>query len=208
MLIDPGLYSRTPPPCAQPAPAVFLDRDGVIVEETYYLHRVEDILLIPQAQQAIARLNEQSLPAVVVTNQAGIGRGYYQWPDFEVVQAEIERRLAPARVDAVLACGYHPDGNGGLRRDHDFRKPNPGMLRHAAHAMHLDLARSWIIGDKILDLEAGVHAGLAGAVLVRTGYGREAEPALASMPHSRTRIHAADTIGEAVEIVIKAIRPL
>jgi D-glycero-D-manno-heptose 1,7-bisphosphate phosphatase len=208
LLIDPGAYSRTPSPFAQPTAAVFLDRDGVIVEETYYLHRIEDIVVIPQARPAIARLNEHALAAVVVTNQAGIGRGYYQWSDFEAVQAEIERRIQPARVDAVLACGYHPDGKGELARDHPFRKPQPGMLQHAARVMNLNLANSWIIGDKLIDLEAGIGAGLAGAILVRTGYGLRMEPELASLPSSRTRIEVAGAIADAVEIVIQAIRPL
>lgn len=208
MLIDPGIYSRTPSPFAQPTAAVFLDRDGVIVEETCYLHRVGDIIVIPQARPAIARLNEHALASVVVTNQAGIGRGYYGWSDFEAVQSEIERRIEPARLDAVLACGYHPDGKGDLAGDHPFRKPQPGMLHHAARAMNLDLASSWIIGDKLIDLEAGIHAGLAGAILVRTGYGRQMEPDLGSLPRFRTRIEAAGTIADAVEIVIQAIRPL
>lgn len=191
-----------------PTPAVFLDRDGVIVEETNYLHRVEEIRMIPQAARSIRRLNECGIPVVLITNQAGVGRGYYDWPEFETVQAEIERRIAPAHLDAVLACGYHSDGKGALGRDHDFRKPHPGMLQHAARMMNLDLSRSWVIGDKLLDLEAGIHAGLAGAILVRTGYGREMEAGLDALRATEIRMEVADTIAEAVEIVIGAMGPL
>jgi len=158
-------------------PALFLDRDGVIVEEVHYLSRVEDMAMIPDVAEAIARANARGIPVIVVTNQAGIARGYFGWEDFAKVQAAIVAALAEAgaNLDAVLACGYHGVGNGPLSvADHAWRKPNSGMLDYAAERLGIDLARSWIVGDKVSDLEAGLKAGLAGGFLVKTGHG-EAE---------------------------------
>lgn len=198
-VIDPGLYRRASHRAAAPRPAVFLDRDGVIVEEVGYLHKVEDIAMIPSAAEAVARLNQAGVTVVVVTNQAGIGRGYYNWADFERVQAEIEARLLPGVVDGVWACGYHIDGEvAELRKDHPWRKPNPGMLLDAAEVLGIDLSRSWLIGDKVLDIECAIAAGLAGAVLVRTGYGREHEPKLASLSPLQCRIQVTDDVAAAV----------
>jgi D-glycero-D-manno-heptose 1,7-bisphosphate phosphatase len=159
-------------------PAVFLDRDGVIVEEVGYLHQLKDVRFIPGALAAIARLNAAGVPVVEVTNQAGIGRGYYTWQHYEIVQDTIDLALAGAGgwLDGAWACGYHPEGIGELGGDHPWRKPNPGMLLDAARRLALDLSASWLIGDKVIDIEAAVRAGLRGAVLVMTGYGAEMRP--------------------------------
>lgn len=145
--------------------AVFLDRDGVVVEEAGYLHRAEDLALIPGAAEFVAEANRRGIPVVVASNQSGIGRGYFGWREFQQVQAEMNRRLeeAGARVDLTLACPHYPE--------HPDRKPCPGMFRKAAEMAGLDLRRSWVIGDKSSDLEAGRAAGLAGGVLVLTGHG-------------------------------------
>jgi D-glycero-D-manno-heptose 1,7-bisphosphate phosphatase len=146
----------------------------VVVAEVGYLGRPEDVELIEGAAEAIAAFNEAGAPVVLVTNQAGIARGHYDWAGFEAVQAEIERRLQAcgARLDAVLACGYHADGQGPLAAaGHPWRKPAPGMLLDAAEQMRLDLRRSWIAGDKAIDLEAGRAAGLAGGLHLATGHG-------------------------------------
>lgn len=204
-VIDPGLYRRAQSWAGSPRPAVFLDRDGVIVEEVGYLHKVEDIAMIPSASAAVARLNAAGVPVVVVTNQAGIGRGYYTWAEFERVQAEIEARLLPGVVDGVWACGYHGEGGvGELRKDHPWRKPHPGMLLDAAEVLGIDLTRSWLIGDKVLDIECAIHAGLPGAILVRTGYGAAHEPKLAALPASTCRVLAAAHVAEAVEHIFSA----
>jgi D-glycero-D-manno-heptose 1,7-bisphosphate phosphatase len=155
-------------------PALFLDRDGVIVEETHYLSRIEDIVMIPHMAEAIALANASAIPVIVVTNQAGIARGYYGWEDFAEVQAAIGTSLgaAGAKLDVVLACGYHDVGSGPLAiADHPWRKPNCGMLDYAAKQHGIDLSRSWIIGDKVSDLSAGLKAGVAGGFLVKTGHG-------------------------------------
>jgi D-glycero-D-manno-heptose 1,7-bisphosphate phosphatase len=152
-------------------PALFLDRDGVIVIDTNYLGRAEDMRMIDDVAAAIARCNAEEIPVVVVTNQSGIARGLYDWNGFRAVQAEISAALsaAGAHLDGVLACAYHAEGLGPLRiADHAWRKPNPGMLLAAGKGMNLDLSRSWIVGDTAHDLAAGAAAGLAGGTLVST----------------------------------------
>ncbi len=156
-------------------PAVFLDRDGVLVEEVGHLHRVADIHYVEGALAALAGLKAAALPLVLVTNQAGIGRGLYRWDDFERVQAQIDRDVAAygVRFDGVWACAAHPDGVGTYAHtSHPFRKPNPGMIFDAAEFMHLDVNRSWLIGDQPSDIEAGLRAGVAGVCHVNTGHGR------------------------------------
>jgi D-glycero-D-manno-heptose 1,7-bisphosphate phosphatase len=154
--------------------ALFLDRDGVVVEETEYLCRVEDIKIVPGAAAAIAAANNRKIPVVLITNQAGIGRGYYGWSEFAAVQSALAAALEThgAFLDAVYACPYHPDGKGAFAHpDHPARKPNPGMILRAADDLGLDLAKSWLVGDRAIDIEAAKRAGLAGAMQVMTGYG-------------------------------------
>lgn len=152
---------------------MFLDRDGTLNEEVDYLSRPEDLALISGAGEAVRRLNEAGMAVVVVTNQSGIGRGYYGWEDFAAVMARMEALLAEAgaRLDAVYACPFHEKGQGEYGvPGHADRKPNPGMLLRAAEEHGLDLSRSWMVGDKAPDVEAGRRAGCR-TVLVRTGYG-------------------------------------
>jgi len=155
-------------------PALFLDRDGVLVEEVDHLHRAEDVRLIEGAAEVIAAANLRDIPVLVVTNQSGIGQGLFRWDAFIEVQTRIVADLAAADafVDGVFACPHHPKALPPYGHpDHPARKPNPGMLFAAAERLPLDLAGSWIIGDRTRDLAAGRHAGLAGGLLVSTGYG-------------------------------------
>jgi D-glycero-D-manno-heptose 1,7-bisphosphate phosphatase len=164
-------------------PAVFLDRDGTLNEEVDYLHRPGDLVMIPGAAAAVARLNARGIPVVVVTNQSGIGRGYYGMEDFQSVMDRMAELLAleGARMDAVYVAPHHEQGQGDYAHpDHPDRKPNPGMLIRAAVEHGLDLAASWVVGDKAIDLEAGRAAGCRVA-LVRTGYGREVDGRLADL---------------------------
>jgi len=150
-------------------PALFLDRDGVLVADTDFLGRAEDLRMIEGVAATIARCNALRIPVVVVTNQSGIARGRYDWNGFRAVQTALAAELAAAgtHLDAVLACAYHGEGLGELGVDgHPWRKPNPGMLLAAGSGMNLDLARSWIVGDRARDLAAGAAAGLAGGTLV------------------------------------------
>jgi D-glycero-D-manno-heptose 1,7-bisphosphate phosphatase len=167
--VDAGLRCEIGPKAFAGQPALFLDRDGVVVVDTDYLGRVEDLQMIAGSAEAIARCNALGIPVVLVTNQSGIARGYYDWTGFEAVQAALSDELARsgAHLDAVLACAYHKDGNDPLRIDnHSWRKPNPGMIVTAGKRMSLDLARSWIVGDQVHDLAAGRAAGVAGGTLL------------------------------------------
>lgn len=155
--------------------AVFLDRDGTLIEEVNYLARPDQVKLIPGAAEAVRRLNEMGVLVVVVTNQAGVARGYFPESRVAEVHAHLSALLARhgARIDAYYHCPHHPTaGIGRYRVDCDCRKPKPGLLLTAAHDLGIDLSRSWMIGDKPCDAEAGRAAGCR-TVLVRTGHGHE-----------------------------------
>jgi len=179
-------------------PAVFIDRDGVIVEEVGYLHKVEDLRFIPGSLEAIVRLNHSGFLAVEITNQAGVGRGYYGWPEFETVQHHIEGCLAErgGHLDGVWACAL---------LNHPWRKPNPGMLLDAAERLGVDLAASWMIGDKDLDVEAGARAGVGDAVLVLTGYGAGEKDKVEQLEWP-CRVHVTANLAAAVDLIM-ATRP-
>jgi D-glycero-D-manno-heptose 1,7-bisphosphate phosphatase len=188
-------------------PALFLDRDGVIVADSGYLGRAEDLRLLDGAARAIARCNGLRIPVVVVTNQSGIARGYYPWSGFHAVQAALSAALAAAgaRLDAVLACAYHADGKEPLRRAaHPWRKPNPGMILVAAERMNLDLSRSWIVGDKAEDLATGAAAGLAGGTLV--GPDDAARQQASRLETARFVVTAAASLADAVAALLEAGR--
>lgn len=162
---------------SEPRPAVFLDRDGTIIEEKHYLSRPEDVALLPSAGETIAELNSLGIPVVVATNQAGVARGYFDESLIHDVHMRLDELLARhgARIDRYEYCPNHPtEGVGRYRVDCGCRKPQPGMLLKAAAVLQLDLARSCMIGDRLGDLQAGANAGCHTA-LVRTGYGREVD---------------------------------
>jgi D-glycero-D-manno-heptose 1,7-bisphosphate phosphatase len=186
-------------------PALLLDRDGVIVEETGYLGRAEDVRMIRGAADVIRWANGADIPVVMFTNQAGIARGYFDWDGFEAVQAAIFERLEAdgAFVNLVLACAYHQEGAGGLAvGDHAWRKPNPGMVEAAAGALGFDVQGSLVIGDKVSDLEAGSRGGVGRGVLVETGHGRAEMPDLrAGMLLPMSVMTAADIV-EARDVAI------
>lgn len=184
--------------------ALFLDRDGVIVADTHYLGHAEDLRMIANSAAAIARCNAMAIPVVVVTNQSGIARGYYDWQGFHAVQAALSAALAAAgaHLDAVLACAYHADGCAPLRvANHPWRKPNPGMIHAAAGRMNLDLSGSWIIGDKAHDLAAGMAAGLAGGTLL-TADDRERQQA-SLLGSARFAVDTAANLADAVARLIE-----
>jgi D-glycero-D-manno-heptose 1,7-bisphosphate phosphatase len=181
--------------------ALFLDRDGVIVEEVGYLHRPEDVRLVPGAAAAIAAANRAGAPVVAITNQSGIGRGHYGWPEFQKTQERIAAALdleAGAALDMVLACPYHPEGAPPFRHPaHPCRKPRPGMILRAAERLGLDLSGSWIVGDRALDLEAGRAAGLAGGLHVLTGYGAHERAEAEALAGDRFRVLLAESLAAA-----------
>ncbi len=153
--------------------AVFLDRDGTINEERNYLWRPEDFSLIEGAAEGIGLLKAAGFLVVVVTNQSGIGRGYYGEEDLELLHRHMHELLrhGGAEVDACYFCPHHPEhGIGEYGAECDCRKPLPGMLLRAADELGIDLSASWMVGDKRADVEAGHSAGCR-SVLVMTGYG-------------------------------------
>jgi len=158
-------------------PAVFLDRDGTIMEDVGYLDALARIALFPWSIDAIRALNRAALPVVVVTNQSGVARKYFS-EDFVVeTHRAVDAHLAVggARVDAYYYCPHHPDGKlPDYARDCDCRKPRPGLVERAARDLNLDPARSFVVGDKWGDVALARAVG-AKAILVRTGSGAAAE---------------------------------
>jgi D-glycero-D-manno-heptose 1,7-bisphosphate phosphatase len=153
--------------------AVFMDRDGTINEEVGFLSRMEQLRIYPQAYEAIRLINASGMKAVVVTNQSGIARGYFTEDFVRSVHDRINELIGAegARIDGFYVCPHHPIyGNGIYKQRCPCRKPEPGLFLQAAEELHIDLTRSYMIGDMLKDIEAGKKAGVRG-ILVKTGYG-------------------------------------
>lgn len=153
--------------------AVFLDRDGTINVEVQYLSDVAEFQFIPGVPWALKRLKEAGFLLVVVTNQSGIGRGYYDEAALDSIHRHMHADLASfgAAIDACYFCPHHPEhAVGEYLKECGCRKPLPGMLQQAAADLDIDLAASFMIGDKIADVEAGINAGCT-SLMVLTGYG-------------------------------------
>ncbi|MCL4499486.1 MAG: D-glycero-beta-D-manno-heptose 1,7-bisphosphate 7-phosphatase [Chloroflexi bacterium] len=163
--------------------AVFIDRDGTINAEVGYLGKIDALALLPGAIKAIQHLSEVGLDVFIVTNQAGVARGYF---DEEVIRA-IHRKLAEelaqagAFVRAIYYCPHHPDFPGDGCGTCSCRKPLPGMLFMAAADYGIDLSESFMVGDTVKDIETGRNAGCK-SVLVLTGYGKEEKEKLTVRP--------------------------
>lgn len=147
-------------------PAVFFDRDGVLIPDSGYPHRDEDLVLIPGAAEAVRRLNSLGYFVVIVTNQSGVARGYFTEAQMNAFNDALVRKLAGkgARIGAVYACPFHKDAEDPayFHPDHPDRKPNPGMILRAIADHDLDPDRSFLIGDRQSDLEAARRAGMPG----------------------------------------------
>ena len=162
---------------SEPRPAVFLDRDGTLIEDVGYLDAVTRIAVFPWTIDAIRALNRAGLPLVVVTNQSGIARKYFSEAFVQETHRALDARLAEGgvRVDAYYYCPHHPDGKlPDYARECDCRKPRPGLIERAARDLNLDPARSFVVGDKWGDIGLAQAVGARG-VLVRTGTGAIAE---------------------------------
>jgi D-glycero-D-manno-heptose 1,7-bisphosphate phosphatase len=154
--------------------AVFIDRDGTISEEVGYVNHPSRYRVFPYAAEAIKQLNEAGWLAVLVTNQAGVARGYFTEDVIGAVHDLLARELegGGARLDAIYYCPHHPSvGEPPYRFDCDCRKPRPGLIRRAAADLDIDLAASWMVGDRYSDTELARNAGTR-AALVLSGYGR------------------------------------
>jgi D-glycero-D-manno-heptose 1,7-bisphosphate phosphatase len=153
--------------------AVFLDRDGTIIVEKNYLSRPEDVVMLPGAPAALRRLGNAGFKLFIVSNQSGIGRGYFTLADVERVNEHLCRELArdDVRFEKIYLAPEAPD------QPDRGRKPSPRFLFDARDEFGVDLAQSYMIGDKLADLECGWNAGVKRSILVRTGYGAELERA-------------------------------
>ena len=155
-------------------PAIFMDRDGTLSEEVGYVNHLSRFRLYPYAVDAVRWINRSGYLAVVVTNQAGVARGYFPESLIADVHAVVTSAMAAgeAHLDGIYYCPHHPSaGQPPYRRDCDCRKPLPGLLQRAAAELEIDLARSWMIGDRHSDVQLAWSVGARGA-LVQTGYGR------------------------------------
>jgi len=147
-------------------PAVFMDRDGTLMEEVEYCSDPAQVRAYPGVPEALRALKAGGYLTIVITNQSGIGRGMFTEEQYRAVEAELLRQLGPGAIDATYFCTEPPGGRS------DRRKPATGMVMEAARDHDIDLSRSFFVGDKAADVECGRNAGTK-TVLVRTGYGAQ-----------------------------------
>jgi len=179
--------------------AVFLDRDGVLNEERHYLYRVEDFVLLPKVTAALARLAAAGFQLFVITNQSGVGRGYFTMHDVDKLHAHLRAQLSRERI-AIRKIYVAPEAPDQPSRG---RKPSPQFLFDARDEYALDLGQSFMIGDKLIDLECGWNAGVKTAILVRTGYGKNTETENAGQLRDAV---IADDLAAAAEWIIKSTK--
>lgn len=154
--------------CVDPRPALFLDRDGVLIEDRHHISDPGEVVLCLGAKQLIDHASRLGWPVIIVTNQSGIQRGLFNWNAYELVTDQLIRLLGPKlAIAAIYANGYGPGASPAT-----WRKPSPAMLLAAAADLNLDLQRSILIGDRLSDLKAGAAAGLHLVAHVLTGHGR------------------------------------
>jgi len=179
--------------------AVFMDRDGTINEEVGYLSRLEELKLFSETNEAVRMINERGMKAIVITNQSGVARGFFDEEFVDAVHCRINEMLGEgnAFIDHFYYCPHHPMyGKAPYKISCDCRKPKPGLLLRAAEELNIDLAQSYMIGDMIKDLQAGHNAGIEKAILVKTGYGQ-------NVVHAGTAAYVAQDILDAVTWVMK-----
>src|SRR5882757_9438654 len=176
-------------------PAVFLDRDGTLIAEKNYLSRPEDVVIFPGAGAALKRLSDAGLLLFIVSNQSGVGRGYFTLAEVERVNEHLAHELAREGVcfEKIYVAPEAPD------EPSRGRKPSPQFLFDARDEFGLDLARSFIIGDKLIDLECGWNAGLKKSLLVRTGYGAEWER---KSPEKVKNAAVVDNLAAAIDAIL------
>jgi len=171
-------------------PAIFIDRDGTLIEEVNFLHRVEDLRYFPFTDEAVRLLKNAGFLVLMVTNQSGIGRGIYTEGDMNSVHERIQADLTE-KLDAIYFCPHLPTAECRCR------KPRLGMIEDAMVDFSIDMENSWMIGDKNLDVDLGHHAGIR-PILVKTGYGEKHLPTLERPPFA-----VADNLLDAVKIIIE-----
>lgn len=192
--------------------AVFLDRDGTIIEDAGYVGDPGQVRLIPDAADAIRRFRKAGHLVVIVSNQSGVARGFFDEDAMNKVQARVESLLAErgARIDRAYHCPYldGPEATVvAFRRDSELRKPKPGMLLLAAKEMEIDLSHSWMIGDSPTDVQAGINAGCRTILLRQNGAPPPGlDQSTGRKPNDLVCTHCVDTITEAAELVERAMK--
>ena len=184
---------------------IFLDRDGTINREVNYLHKPEDLEFLPGVIEALRRLKQAGYKLVVITNQAGVARGYYDCEDVEALHVFMNQKLKPvgAEVDAFYFCPHHPvHGVGQYKAECSCRKPGTGMFEMAEREFPVDKSRSYMIGDKLIDVEAGKRYGVAG-ILVGTGYGAAERAAIIEKKEMPLYDFYAETLMDAAGYIIE-----
>jgi D-glycero-D-manno-heptose 1,7-bisphosphate phosphatase len=176
--------------------AVFLDRDGTLIAEKNYLHRPEDVEIFPGTGPALKRLTDAGFKLVIVTNQSGIGRGYFTLTDAERVNEHLAREFVRngVRFEKIYIAPEAPD------QPSRSRKPSPQFLFDARDEFGLNLAESFMVGDKLIDLECGWNAGVKKSILVRTGYGAELER---GSPQQLKNAVVVDNLNSAVDWILE-----
>ena len=176
--------------------AIFLDRDGTLIAEKNYLRRPEDVIILPGAAAALKQLGAAGFKLLIVSNQSGVGRGYFTLADVERVNEHLHRELARegVRLEKIYVAPEAPD------QPSRGRKPSPQFLFDARDEFGLDLAQSFMVGDKLIDLECGWNAGVQKSILVRTGYGAELERA---EPEKLKRAVVVDDLASAAGWILK-----
>ncbi len=163
--------------------AVFIDRDGTINEEVNYLYKPNDFVFIPGAVEAIKAFHELGYYVIVITNQAGVAKGYYTEADVNILHKYIDKLLAieDTYIDAYYYCPHHPDGTvEGYKGECGCRKPKIGMIEKALRDFEIDLRKSIIVGDKEIDVQTGRNVGIEECILVKSGHPIEEGETLAS----------------------------
>ena len=187
--------------------AVFLDRDGTINEEEGYLDSLDKLKIIPSAYEAIRLINESGMKVVVISNQAGVARGFFTEDFVKVTHEHLQTALRQqgATIDNFYYCPHHPtEGIEPYRKDCNCRKPAPGMLLRAVQDLNIDLTRSYLVGDRFNDMEAGKKIGVRG-ILVKTGFGQsllQDDGPDEATPENKPDFIAADIL-EAVKWILK-----
>ena len=185
-------------------PAVFLDRDGTLNEEIGYVNHPSRFQVYPWAGAAVRELNRAGFASVVVTNQSGVARGYFDERLVQLLHEKLRAEISGggADLDGIYYCPHHPEGKiEEYKRDCDCRKPSLGLIQCAARELNLDLSRSFLIGDRYLDIETARRAGLP-CVFVLTGYGLgEYEYHRHGWPHQPWRV-AQDVLEAARAIIV------
>jgi D-glycero-D-manno-heptose 1,7-bisphosphate phosphatase len=180
--------------------AVFVDRDGTIIEDTGYISSSKEVSFIPGSIAAVKRLNQAGFQVIVITNQSGVARGIFSEDRLQTVDKHIQKHVLSggAHIDAFYYCPHHPEhGVYPYRQACECRKPEPGLIKKAAREHQIDLSRSFMVGDHSCDIQAGKKAGVR-TVFVLTGHGSREKEKLAERPD-----HTAANLSAAVDWILK-----